>query len=392
MPAEPVVELAAELLTTYRGTGVGGRRHEDAGPAVLALLAAGTGHPAAVDAARRALPAWLAGFRAGVGHGGLHDAGLTGFLAGVRLAATVDERLVPLVDRVRGSVLDWSAGRPWRSEAVTMRDYDLLVGAAGTLVTLATDPACPAPAREPVLRHHAALCDSDTHDRLRLARVYGPDSAHGVGRVNTGLAHGVPGIIVALCAAADRAGAAPADDPRPALRRCAAWLRRESFVDARGVVTWTAFGRDERPLPTAPSRRQAWCYGTPGVAWALWEAGRVLHDAALRSFATGAMESFRAAWDDEFYLYGEDVDDRVGICHGAAGTLAVADAFARHDGAAVAADLRDRLYRLLVARLDLVRRLGEERMSLLTGASGVAAVLLTVDGGTRAWLPLIGLR
>jgi len=273
-----------------------------------------------------------------------------------------------------------------------MRDYDLLVGAAGTLVTLATDPACPPSACRPVIRHLAGLCDRAGLDRLRLARVYGPDSAHGVGRVNTGLAHGVPGVIVALCAAADRADAGPTDDAHPALRRASTWLREQSFVDGRGVVTWTAFQRDDRPVPDRPSRRQAWCYGTPGVSWALWEAGRALHDETLRAFAAEAMASFCAAWEDEFYLYGEDLDDWVGVCHGAAGTLAVADAFARHAGLGAATDLRERLRRLLGERLDLVRRLGKERMSLLTGASGVLAVLLTVDGGDRDWLPLIGLR
>jgi hypothetical protein len=393
VPSEAVIELATELLASYRDCGA--RRHEDAGPATLALLAAGSGRPGAVEAARQALPVWLAGFRSGVGHGGLHDAGLTGFLAGTRLAALVDQRLGPLADRIRGSVLAWSAGCPWRTDAVAMRDYDLLVGASGTLVTLATDPACPPSGWGPVSRHLVALCDTGALSRLQLARVYGPDSSHGVGRVNTGLAHGVPGIIVALGAAADAAAQAGTDtdtDVRPALRRAAEWLCDESFVDGRGVVTWTAFGRDGRAVPTVPSRRQAWCYGTPGVAWSLWEAGRVLDSAALRSFATDAMTSLCAAWDDDFYLYGEDVDDRVGICHGAAGTLAVADAFARHTGLAAAERLSARLSALLLERLDLVRQLGKESMSLLTGASGVTAVMLTVEGGTRAWLPLIGLR
>ena len=69
-------------------------------------------------------------------------------------------------------------------------------------------------------------------------------------------------------------------------------------------------------------RRQAWCYGSPGIAWALWESGRVLGRKDLEAFALDSMASFCAAFDPDFHLDAEPVA-RLGFCHGAAGTLAV---------------------------------------------------------------------
>jgi hypothetical protein len=46
------------------------------------------------------------------------------------------------------------------------------------------------------------------------------------------------------------------------------------------------------------SDRQGWCYGTPGAAWQIAEAGRVLDEPALRGFADDEMASPADRWDD----------------------------------------------------------------------------------------------
>jgi hypothetical protein len=179
-----------------------------------------------------------------------------------------------------------------------------------------------------------------------------------------------------------------------ALRHASRWLSDQAYEDAGGLLTWPLSGSDGAPPPAAPSRRQAWCYGTPGVAWTLWEAGRVLADAKLRVLAAEAMASFCAVFDEERYLYDAEPGllDSLAFCHGAAGTLAVADAFARHVRLVPAIGLRDRLEDYLLHRLGKVPALAGRSMQLLNGATGVLAALLTVRGGDRGWLRQYGLR
>ncbi|HTI23788.1 MAG TPA: lanthionine synthetase LanC family protein [Kutzneria sp.] len=159
---------------------------------------------------------------------------------------------------------------------------------------------------------------------------------------DTGLAHGAAGVLLV--------------SPEPEL---ISWLLNQSFVD---------------------QRRQGWCYGIPGIAWALWTAG-------ARTEAVRLVRILCQTFDPELNLYGEPAD-RLGICHGAAGVLLIADAFAR-EGVSGAATLRDLMQTYLVERLDLVPELDE---TLLRGGSGVLAALLTVRGADRRWLRCLGLR
>ncbi|MEU6972423.1 hypothetical protein AB0A71_32820 [Kitasatospora aureofaciens] len=135
---------------------------------------------------------------------------------------------------------------------------------------------------------------------------------------------------------------------------------RQSFDDARSIRTWDGAGLDDGPPPAGPRARQAWCYGTPGVSWALWDAADAVGEA---------------------------------LCHGASGVLAVADTFAHHAGLPAAAALRTRLLAHLRARLPEIEALGAEGMGLLGGAAGPLCALLTAGhGASRAWLSCLGLR
>jgi hypothetical protein len=100
--------------------------------------------------------------------------------------------------------------------------------------------------------------------------------------------------------------------------------------------------------------------------------------------AVDAVDTLCAAYDPDHHLD----HDPLAVCHGAAGVLLVADAFARHAGSSPAAALRAELTRYLTARLDEVTRLDA---TLLSGAAGVLAALLTTAGGDRGWLPCLAL-
>ena len=130
------------------------------------------------------------------------------------------------------------------------------------------------------------------------------------------------------------------EDLKVPLQRACRWLISESYVDDRGLRTWHPAALEGASRPCGASARQAWCYGTPGLAWALWQVGQVLNDQTLCNFAEEAMHSFCDAFDEGVYTDGGPADEALSICHGAAGMLAVADAFALYAGHVQAARLR----------------------------------------------------
>ncbi|WP_326691065.1 hypothetical protein OIE63_30630 [Streptomyces sp. NBC_01795] len=184
--------------------------------------------------------------------------------------------------------------------------------------------------------------------------------------------------------------------PRPelagALANTCRWLRRESYQDARDIRTWSGAGPGGGARLSGANARQAWCYGTPGVAWALWDAAEVLGDGETGVWAAEAFTSLADGYHEGFHLFGEHPGDRLGLCHGAAGVLAVADAFHRHAALPAATALRSRMLHHLLAAEDELRALGRERAGLLTGVGGALAAVLTATGGSGTWLPCLGLR
>ncbi|MFF9646247.1 lanthionine synthetase LanC family protein [Kitasatospora aureofaciens] len=394
-------EAASEALSAFAayphdavpGTG----RPADPGPAILATLVAGGDRPARGDPAALALAAWLRPMRTGMLHAGLFGGGgLAGCYVGSHIASSTWPDLGPLAASLRSMQTKHAVSRPWALHEVGWTDYDLMTGPSGILLALSCDPACPPFCMAPVVAHLTALCDDDRLGRLRVG-AYRDEALRGWnhGRINTGLAHGVTGVAAALRAAGELAG--PSHALTSAMRRVADWLTAESYTDTRGVLTWTCAGTEGRRPPAEASPRQAWCYGTPGITWTLWEIGRVLGAPGLQSIARTAFASFVAAYDETFYLdAGADEGttrlDGLGLCHGAAGLLLLADAFARHAKVPGAAELRDHLERHLLDHLGEAVEFSETDPSLLSGSCGILAALLTLHTGDRRWLPCVALR
>ncbi|MFG3258588.1 lanthionine synthetase LanC family protein [Streptomyces sp. NPDC048172] len=408
------LRLATDLLTRWserapgpHGTGTAADDTPPGDPAVpvLAALLAETGEPSAVAAASRATVVWARGAgRGGGGQRGLYGGGLAGTLVGLRHAAAVHPELHAVADRLRDRLLGDDApggpaphGQVPHGQApygqVTFADYDLVLGPSGVLLALTAglDSAAPSVDLAPYADRLATLCDAPELDGLR-ARYAGHELLDWMdGRVNTGMGHGVAGVTVALTAAVRHLGTRP--EWVNALRNAVRWLTAQAFTDARGVRTWDGAGLDGLAPPPGARTRQAWCYGTPGVAWALWDAADALGDAATAAWADEAFTTLAGGYDEEFHLFGDHPGDRLGLCHGASGVLAVADAFHRHAAPHPAASLlRTRLLRHLSAREDELCELSASRTGLLGGAGGALSAVLTATGGTRGWLPCLGLR
>lgn len=367
---------AERVLASWTATAATSTTGPDLGPVVLATLV--TDRVLALDAVR----AWLRlGARCGPGLGLF--GGLGGMVAGLRMIADLHTDVAPVAERTAASI---AAATPrWRRRDVGFADYDLIGGPAGVVLANLVGRQ---PVRVPVVaeEHLVALAAPGLTGFLIGAHQGHPLVGWTQGGVVTGLAHGVAGPLAALSLATAHGARSP--ETVRAIRHLSSWLLAERATDARGIVSWPRRGPAAGRVGVV--RRQGWCYGSPGVSWALWTAGRaMLHNGLDEGVpvcdeAVAAMRSLCEGYDPDVHLD----HDPLAICHGAAGVLLIADAFATHAGLVRAAALRDDLADHLRARLDEVARLDA---TLLSGASGVLAALLTVAGGDRSWLRCLAL-
>ena len=241
-----------------------------------------------------------------------------------RLMTAIDAELEPRVLELTGFI----DRRCCEGEGLAVGQFDAISGLAGIGVYLLqrqSDPGMNA-VLTAVLRSMVALAGNGDDD---IPRWFTPTALlsdvttrarYPQGALNCGLAHGIPGPL-ALMALSHSAGA---DVPglRDAMSRTARWLLAHRADDEWGV-NWPSMvslpgGTIERDRPG----RAAWCYGSPGVARALWLAGCALQDEDLKSSAIEAMEAvFRRP------IAARQVHSPT-LCHGVAGLLQITLRFA----------------------------------------------------------------
>ncbi|SFD61641.1 lanthionine synthetase C family protein [Streptomyces aidingensis] len=145
-------------------------------------------------------------------------------------------------------------------------------------------------------------------------------TVHHSGAATTGLAHGIAGPLAVLSIAHSHGYTVPGQTH--AIRTAATWLT--TWQEPTG--TWPPFisGNDlDSPLPPhrprPPQRRDAWCYGTPGIGRALCLGGQALTDAAViragQTAITAMADRSPLRWDTEGPT----------LCHGTAGVLQAAE-------------------------------------------------------------------
>jgi class I lanthipeptide synthase len=202
------------------------------------------------------------------------------------------------------------------------------------------------------------------------------------GNLNCGLAHGIPGPLALL--ALSLRGGVEVPGQADAVRRLADWLLGHRADDQWGVnwpaaIPVTPPGAQDDPGQLPPAR-SAWCYGSPGVARALWFAGEALDDQGLRDFAVEAMHA----------VFRRPISERriesPTYCHGIAGLLQIVLRFAIDTGLPSFSDAAADLVDELLAAYEPDRPLAfasiepgsnpVDRAGLLDGAPGVAMTLL----------------
>ncbi|MEU2428143.1 lanthionine synthetase C family protein [Streptomyces sp. NPDC007861] len=208
-----------------------------------------------------------------------------------------------------------------------------------------------------------------------------PDDRFPGGHANTGMAHGIGGVL-ALLALAARNGSVT-DGHHAALRTILAWLDRwkEKADGGRAWPYWVTQGELRRGrLSSSGPRRPSWCYGTAGLARAQQLAALALGDASRQIDAESALV---AALTDPEQL--KATTDN-GLCHGFAGLAHTAARTADDAHPSTAEKLRAAIPALLAAvtppgtdpQLTATALVHDEEggPGLLDGAAGIALALL----------------
>jgi lantibiotic modifying enzyme len=223
------------------------------------------------------------------------------------------------------------------------------------------------------------------------------------GNLNCGLAHGAPGML-ALLSLAEIAGERVAS-MSDAIVRVADWLSSHTVRDAWGINWPTAIpltanryamksssnGADENSESAVyRNTRTAWCYGSPGVARALWLAGKATGKAEYQQVAVEAMAA----------VYRRPVAarriDSPTFCHGVAGLLQITSRFARDTSLPLFSEATARLSEQIMTAYQPESLVGflniepggsrVELPGLLEGSAGVAMALLAACRSTDpAW-------
>lgn len=192
---------------------------------------------------------------------------------------------------------------------------------------------------------------------------------HPSGAATTGLAHGIAGPL-SLLAAAHTAGHSVPGQPE-AIRHAARWLLH--WQEPGPARTWpphvTGNELDQDTAVPEPGRRDAWCYGTPGISRALTLTAHALAEEEFRVAAHQALAALATrrpqTWDAE----------GPSLCHGHAGILQCATDHPI---------LADQAAAEVTAAFDPRHRSGFQHLhhstpaddpGLLTGVSGLALAL-----------------
>lgn len=210
------------------------------------------------------------------------------------------------------------------------------------------------------------------------------------GNFNMGLSHGITGVLGFLAIASLNGINLP--NQKEAMQRISHWLTSKCSIEEEKLFykARVAFEEEVNGIPEkiiSSHNREAWCYGTPGVARVLYLAGKALHDDELKSFSIKTFSSLFERPRETWNLPGPT------ICHGIAGLLLVTHFMAEDSQNLYLISKKNLLQNILTEYFDPNTPFGftdfelckdqsyaKINMSgLLTGAVGVWLSLLTVE-------------
>jgi len=285
-----------------------------------------------------------------------------------------------------------------QNHGVTIGEFDVISGASGVGAYLLCrrDQPNPAATLSALIQALIYLGDDERgvprwHTPAHLLWDESMKESFPYGNLNCGLAHGIPGPLAFLSQSLRAGFVSPG--LAETIARMADFLCANRYDDEWGVnwpnaVPLEPAGNSSGGELRAGSAqsgseepsRCAWCYGSPGIARALWLAGEALDRDDYRSLAVSSLEDvFRRP------VPARRINSPT-FCHGVAGLLAVTMRFANETGSPVFLEASRMLVEQLLDSYQPESLLGfrnieygdheVDQPGLLDGAPGVALVLL----------------
>lgn len=300
--------------------------------------------------------------------------GLRAVAALLSASATPYSRLVEQCDGYVESVLP----SPDSATVSSFSDFDVISGWSGArLARCVTEPNGS--------DHLLLLLEWLLADDARWRRVH-PLRKDDPPENDLGVAHGIAGMLAAIALTTEPIK----KSQRLLLQRHASNLMASSITSGTRVL-WPAFAGGHHPV-----EQRAWCYGTPGIAAALYIVGKRLSDGEIMTFALDTLAaecntpaSAWAFWDHA-------------LCHG---TLGCALIYASVGASSNDGRLLEVVEILVNLALDDIARdenacwglapdiASAQLTNELVGAAGIALGLLTLSQTSdSAWIRLHGLE
>lgn len=206
------------------------------------------------------------------------------------------ERFIKGINEIISETFEKYIEDLYKAKFCFMRDYDIISGVSGILsYTLNQNEL--GRINEEIKNYLIFRCQDISLEKESVPGFYIPMENQFLeedkkvfknGNFNLGMAHGIPGILVSLCKIYSRKRE---DKIEKAIRKCADFLVR--FLDET-EVRWGAYVSFEAYCEgkiKSVVTRDAWCYGTPGVSYALYIAGRSTKEERYKDIAIRAMLS-----------------------------------------------------------------------------------------------------
>lgn len=320
---------------------------------------------------------------AAVKAGDVPDIGLFTGISGLRAVAailTLDdphyEKLVQQCDNyVDGLLPDVASAR-----VTGLNTFDIIAGWSGALLARGLVQGCPPGRLSDLL---AWMLEDDA--RWRTTH---PVRTHDPPENDLGLAHGLAGALAAIALSVDNIDGALRERLAEQSRRLASYAVRYG-----NRIGWPLAAQ----FPGGQGMtRSAWCYGTPGVAAALYWASSRFADQTLGDLAITALQGEATASFQQWLA-----NDHA-LCHGTLGNAVIFASVGSAAGDPVLLNGAAAAVEIAVCGLeaddavcwgmdyDLQRR---DLSNELEGAAGIALGLLTLIGDADSvWLPLHALK
>ncbi|WP_106766270.1 lanthionine synthetase C family protein [Paenibacillus faecalis] len=147
------------------------------------------------------------------------------------------------------------------------------------------------------------------------------------GLFNCGLSHGIPGVLAFLSLSYEQG--VIVQGHKEAIETITGWLIQWASEDEYGLFWPASISWEEQITNTylrEPKSREAWCYGSPGVARSLWLAGTALDQPEWKDTALSAMLATFKRPLEQWNLFSPI------FCHGWSGLLQITNRMWRESG------------------------------------------------------------